>query len=91
MAENPRYIPVSAGQPPIFDESGMHVGYTVAVTLQKGETRHTQRVDVIVGADEAARLASGTIEEFTAWNKARVIENDLVAKANAALDAQTLG
>ncbi|NHQ74562.1 hypothetical protein HAT86_08805 [Roseovarius gahaiensis] len=86
MPETPRYTPVSAAQPPIFDENGIHVGYTVAVAMQKGDTRHTESVDVIVGPDEAARIAAASIDAFTAWNKARVIEHDLVAKANAALD-----
>ena len=87
MAETPRYTPVPAAQSPIFDGSGVHIGYTVAVTLQKGGTRHTESVDVIVGPDEAARIAAAPIDAFTAWNKACVIEHDLVAKANAALDA----
>jgi hypothetical protein len=91
MAESPRYIPFPAAQPPIFDENGIHVGYTVAVALQKGEIRHTESVDVIVGPEEGARIAAAPIEEFTVWNKACVIEHDLVAKANAALDAQNVG
>jgi hypothetical protein len=87
MAETPRYAPLPAAQPPIFDDNGVHVGYTVAVRLQKGETTHTESVDVIVGAEEAARIAAAPVSEFTAWNKAQVEEHDLVAKANAALDA----
>lgn len=75
-----------AAQPAIFDENGDHVGYTVTVTLQKGQTKHSESVDVIVGAEEAARIASAPIEEFTSWNKAQVDNADLVAKANQALD-----
>ena len=86
MPENPRYTPLPAAQPSIFDDNGVHVGYTVAVTLQKGEVSHTESVDVLVGAEEAARLASD-LTEFTAWNKAQVDAHDLIAKANAALDA----
>ena len=86
MAETPRYIPIPAAQPPIFDENGIHVGYTVAVALQKGTTAHEEAVDVITGAEQAAALAAGSIEAFTAWNKAQVEEHDLVAKANAVLD-----
>lgn len=86
MAENPRYTPLPAAQPPVFDDAGVHVGYTVAVRLQKGEIAHTESVDVIVGAEEAARLAAAPVSEFTAWNKAQLVQHDLVAKANAALN-----
>lgn len=87
MPENPKYTSVSASQKPVFDGNGVHVGYTVAVAFQKGETKHTESIDVIVGADEAARLAAAPVSEFTAWNKQQVDAHDLVAKANAALDS----
>lgn len=86
MPENPRYPSVPVAQTPIF-ENGIHVGYRVAMKLQKAETTHEEAVDVIIGAEQAAALAAGSVEAFTAWASAQVDANDLVAKANAALDA----
>lgn len=71
---------------PILD-NGLHVGYRVAVRLVKGEIAHEEAVDVVTGAEQAATLAGGTIEAFTAWVSAQVDAHDLVAKANTALDA----
>jgi len=85
MPENPLYTPVAAAQQPIFDDKGVHVGYTVAFTMQKGDVAHTESVDVVVGAEEAARLAAD-LSEFTSWNKSQVDAHDLIAKANTALD-----
>lgn len=86
MSENPRYTPLPVAQPPVFDDSGLHVGYKVSVRLQKAGYTHTESVDVIVGAEEAARLSAASLSEFTAWNKAQVEKYDLVVKANKALD-----
>lgn len=87
MSERPRYVSVPTRQAPITDASGVHVGYRVAVTLQKGEHTHEEAVDVVVGPEEAARLAAALDDEFTAWNRAQVEAHDLIGKANAALDA----
>ena len=87
MPENPRYAPMPVAQPLVFDENGVHVGYTVAVKMKKGEVEHTESVDVIVGAEQAAQLASGDAIAYTAWNKTQVDTYDLVTKANAALDS----
>lgn len=87
MPETPRYPTLPTLQELVFDSAGVHVGYRVAVKLQKGTTVHEEAEDVVVGAAQAADLAAGSIEAFTAWNKAQVEALDLVAKANAALDA----
>lgn len=76
-----------AEQPLIFDENGVHVGYTVAVKMKKGTVEHTESVDVVVGAEAAAQLAAGSMDAYTTWNKSQVDAHDLIAKANAALDA----
>jgi hypothetical protein len=86
MPENPRYAPMPVEQPLLFDANGIHVGYTVAVKLKKGEIEHTESVDVVVGAEAAAQLAAGDMTAYTTWNKSQVDAHDLIAKANAALD-----
>ena len=86
MPEKPRYPSLPVPQEPLF-QNGIHVGYRVSVKLQKAETVHEEGVDAITGAEQAATLAAGSIEDFTAWARAQVEANDLVAKANAALDA----
>lgn len=86
MAENPKYLSLPVAQEPLLD-NGLHVGYRVAVRLIKGEVEHEEAVDVVTGAEQAATLAEGEIGAFTLWVKAQIDANDLVAKANAALDA----
>ena len=86
MAETPRYPSLPAEQGIVLD-AGVHVGYRVAIKMQKGSTVHEEAVDVIVGPEQAAALAGGTMEAFTAWNQQQLVAYDLVAKANAALDA----
>lgn len=86
MPEKPRYPSLPVPQEPLF-QSGIHVGYRVSVKLQKAETMHEAAVEVITGAEQAATLAAGSIEDFTTWVRTQVEANELVAKANAALDA----
>jgi len=86
MAERPRYLSLPARQKPVFDDSGTHVGYRVAVKFQKNGHEHEEAAEVVVGPEEASRLAAASPEEFTAWNKEQVEAHGLVEKANAALD-----
>lgn len=87
MSEEPRYVSVPSAQAPIFDEEGIHVGYVVSVKFQKGSTIHEESTEVILGASEAAIVAAYSMEEYSTWNHGKVLEHNLVSKANLALDA----
>ena len=87
MAETPRYLSLPFANSPVIQD-GIHVGFTVGVTLTHDGHTVTQAVDVICGADEAAALITGPIEAYTAWSRQALIDHDLVAKANAAMDAK---
>ena len=87
MAETPRYLSLPFANTPVVQD-GQHVGFTVGVTLTHEGQTVTQAVDVICGADQAAALTTGPIEAYTAWSRQALIDHDLVAKANAAMDAK---
>ena len=86
MAEMPRYLSLPFPNSPVIQD-GVHVGFTVGVTLVQDSQRVTETIDVICGADQAAALLAGPIEAFTTWSHRAVVDHDLVAKANAAMDA----
>ena len=87
MAETPRYLSLPFANTPVLQD-GQHIGFTVGVTLTHDGQTVTESVDVICGADEAAALTAGPIEAYTAWSRQALIDHDLVAKANAAMDAK---
>jgi hypothetical protein len=86
MAEMPRYLSLPFPNSPVIQD-GVHVGFTVGVTLVQDSQSVTQSVEVICGADQAAALLAGPIEAFTTWSHQAVVDHDLVAKANAGMDA----
>ena len=87
MAETPRYLSLPFANSPVIQD-GIHVGFTVGVTLTHDGQSVTESVDAICGRDQAAALTTGPIEDYTAWSRQALIEHDLVAKANAAMDAK---
>jgi hypothetical protein len=87
MAETPRYLSLPFANAPVFQE-GQHVGFTVGVTLNHEGQSVTEAVDVICGPEQAAALSTGPIEAYTAWSRQALIDHDLVAKANAAMNAK---
>lgn len=87
MAETPRYLSLPFANSPVIQD-GIHVGFTVGVTLTHNGQTVTEALDVICGADEAAALTTGPIEAYTAWSRQALIDHDLVGKANAAMDAK---
>lgn len=87
MAETPRYLSLPFANTPVLQD-GQHVGFTVGVTLTHDGQTVTETVEVICGAEQAATLTTGPIEAYTAWSRQALIDHDLVAKANAAMDAK---
>ncbi len=87
MAETPRYLSLPFANSPVMQD-GIHVGFTVGVTLTHDGQTVTEAVNVICGADQAAALTTGAIEAYTAWSRQALIDHDLVPKANAAMDAK---
>ena len=87
MAETPRYLSIPFANSPVIQE-GVHIGFTVGVTLTHDGHTVTEFVEVICGAEQAAALTTGPIEAYTAWSRQALIDHDLVAKANAAMDAK---
>lgn len=87
MAETPRYLSLPFANSPVIQD-GIHVGFTVGVMLTHEGQTITEAVEVICGAIQAAALTTGPIEAYTAWSRQALIEHDLVAKANAAMDAK---
>jgi hypothetical protein len=87
MAETPRYLSLPFPNSPVIQD-GQHLGFTVGVMLAHDGQSVTEAVDVICGAEQAAALLAGPIEAFTAWSRQALIDHDLVARANAAMDAR---
>ena len=87
MAETPRYLSLPFANTPILQDD-QHVGFTVGVTLSHDGQTVTQAADVICGTDQAAALTTGPIEAYTAWSRQALIDHDLVARANVAMDAK---
>ena len=87
MAETPRYLSLPFPNSPVIQDD-VHIGFTVGVTLTHEGESVTESVEVICGAEQAAALTTGPIEAYTAWSRQALIDHDLVAKANAAMDAK---
>jgi hypothetical protein len=87
MAETPRYLSLPFANAPVFQD-GRHVGFTVGVTLTHEGEIVTEAVEVICGPEQAASLSTGPIAAYTAWSRQALIDHDLVAKANAAMNAK---
>jgi hypothetical protein len=80
-----KYLGLQTKQEPIF-EGGIHVGFKVALKMQKGATIHQETVDVVVGAQKAAELVAGSMEDFTAWVFQQILDHSLVEKSYEVLD-----
>jgi len=87
MAETPRYLSLPFPNSPVIQD-GIHVGFTVGVTLTYEGQTVTEAVEVICGPEQAAALTTGPIQVYTAWSRQALIDHDLVSKANAAMDAK---
>ena len=87
MAETPRYLSLPFPNTPVLQD-GQHVGFTVGVTLTHEGESVTEAVDVICGPEQAAALSTGPIAAYTAWSRQALIDHDLVAKANTAMNAK---
>lgn len=87
MSEQPRYTSIPAPQKPIRDAAGKLIGYRVSLMLQSGAVIIEESKDVVVGEEQAAALASGSNEAFSAWVQSQMETHGIVAEANAAMDA----
>ena len=87
MAETPQYLSIPFANAPVF-AGGIHVGFTVGITLAHEGQTVTEQVDAICGEEQAAALSAGSLEAFTDWSRQTVIEHDIVARANAAMAAR---
>ena len=87
LPQAPRYLSLPFANTPVLQD-GQHVGFTVGVTLSHDGQTVTESIDVICGAEQAAALTTGSIAAFTAWSRQALIDHNLVATANAALDAK---
>lgn len=87
MAEMPRYLALPFPNSPVIQD-GVHVGFTVGVTLTHEGQTLTEQVDAVCGPDQAAALLAGQVEAYTAWSRQIVEDHDLVARANAAMAAR---
>lgn len=87
LPQAPRYLSLPFANTPVL-QNGQHVGFTVGVTLSHDGQAVTESIDMICGAEQAAVLTTGSIADFTAWSRQALIAHNLVAKANAALDAK---
>lgn len=86
MTETPRYLSMPFINAPVL-QSGEHVGFVVGVTLTHNGQSVTEQVEAICGKEKAAALMAGHIEAYTEWSRGILEEHDLVARANAAMDA----
>ena len=87
MADTPQYLSMPFANTPVFAD-GIHVGFTVGVTLGHEGLTVTEQIDAICGNAQAASLSAGPLEDFTAWSRQMVIDHDLVARANTAMAAK---
>lgn len=87
MAEMPRYLSLPFPNSPVIQD-GVHVGFTVGITLTHDGQIITEQVDAICGPDQAAALLAGPVEAYTAWSRQIIEIHDLVARANAAMAAR---
>ena len=87
LPQAPRYLSLPFANTPVL-QNGQHVGFTVGVTLSHDGQAVTESIDMICGAEQAAALTTGSIADFTAWSRQALIDHNLVATANAAMDAK---
>ena len=87
LPQAPRYLSLPFANTPVLQD-GQHVGFTVGVTLSHDGQAVTESIDMICGAEQAAALTTGSIADFTAWSRQALIDHNLVATANAAMDAK---
>ena len=87
MADTPEYLSMPFANTPVFAD-GIHVGFTVGMTLAHEGQTVTEQVDALCGEAQAAALSAGPLEAFTDWSRQAVIDHDLVARANTAMAAK---
>jgi len=87
MVETPQYLSMPFANTPVFAD-GVHVGFTVGITLGHEGQTVTEQVNALCGDAQAASLSVGPLEDFTAWSRQMVIDHDLVARANSAMAAK---
>jgi hypothetical protein len=87
LQQAPRFLSLPFPNTPVL-QNGQHVGFAVGVTLAHEAETVTESVEVICGPEQAAALSTGPIADFTTWSRQAIIDHDLVAKANAAMDAK---
>lgn len=87
MFEQPRYLSLPFPNTPIFTD-GVHIGFTVGITLGHEGQTVTAQVDALCGATQATALSAGPLEAFTDWSRQVVNDYDLVTRANAAMAAK---
>jgi hypothetical protein len=87
MADTPEYLSMPFANTPVFAD-GIHVGFTVGITLAHEGQTVTEQVDALCGEAQAAALSAGPLEAFTDWSRQAVIDHDLVARANTAMAAK---
>ena len=87
MADTPEYLSMPFANTPVFAD-GIHVGFTVGITLGHEGQTVTEQVDALCGDAQAAALSAGPLEVFTDWSRRMVIDYDLVARANTAMAAK---
>jgi len=87
MADTPEYLSMPFANTPVFAD-GIHVGFTVGITLAHEGQTVTEQVDALCGEAQAAALSAGPLEVFTDWSRQAVIEHDLVARANTVMAAK---
>jgi 2,4-dienoyl-CoA reductase-like NADH-dependent reductase (Old Yellow Enzyme family) len=87
LQQAPRFLSLPFANTPIIAD-GQHVGFTVGMTLTHEAETVTESVEVICGPEQAAALSTAPIADFTSWSRQAIIDHDLVAKANAAMDAK---
>ena len=87
MADTPEYLSMPFANTPVFAD-GIHVGFTVGITLAHEGQTVTEQIDAICGKDQAAALLAGAVETYTAWSRQIVVDHELVARANTAMAAK---
>ena len=86
MAESPKYLSLPFYNAPILQD-GVAVGFVVGVTLTHDGQTVTEQAEAICGPEQAAALLSGSDEAFATWSLSMLRQHNLVARANAAMEA----
>jgi hypothetical protein len=87
MAETPRYLSQPFYNAPILQD-GVAVGFVVGVTLTHDGQTVTEQAEAICGPEQAAALLTGSDEAFATWSHSMLMQHNLVARANAAMEAR---